>query len=141
MIGWEVSKRKVRGINLAIVASVFPGDSLEHCVCTLLLGTNAMRAGCLPEIRDARFVLDIIGRNSYYLGMKTTISEKGQITIPKAIRDKLGLRPGTIMDFDAIEGKLIGVKKERDDRIGKWLGKGPLPGGLAVDDYLRRVRG
>ena len=75
------------------------------------------------------------------MGMKTTVSEKGQVTIPKAIRDKLGLRPGTIMDFDAIEGKLIGVKKERDDRIGKWLGKGPLPGGRTVDDYLRRVRG
>ena len=73
--------------------------------------------------------------------MKTTVSEKGQVTIPKAIRDKLGLRPGTVLDFNAIEGKLIGVKKEPDDRIGKWLGTGLLPGGLAVDDYLRRVRG
>lgn len=73
--------------------------------------------------------------------MKTTVSEKGQITIPKALRDKLGLRPGTVLDFDAIEGRLIGVKKEQDDPIGKWLGKGLLPGGLAADDYLRRVRG
>ena len=86
-------------------------------------------------------IVDIWSRNSYYLGMKTTVSEKGQITIPKPIRDKLGLRPGTVLDFDAIEGKLIGVKKEQEDRIGRWLGKGPLPGGLAVDDYLRRVRG
>jgi antitoxin PrlF len=46
--------------------------------------------------------------------MKTTVSEKGQVTIPKAIRDKLGLRPGTILDFDAIESKLIGVKKPPD---------------------------
>jgi antitoxin PrlF len=73
--------------------------------------------------------------------MKTTVSEKGQITIPKALRDKLGLRPGTVLDFNAIEGKLVGVKNEQDDRIGRWLGKGNLPGGLAVDDYLRRVRG
>ena len=73
--------------------------------------------------------------------MKTTVSEKGQVTIPKAIRDKLGLRPGTILEFDAIGGKLIGVKKEQDDRIGQWMGKRSLPGGLAVDDYLRRVRG
>jgi AbrB family looped-hinge helix DNA binding protein len=73
--------------------------------------------------------------------MKTVVSEKGQVTIPKAIRDKLGLRPGTVLDFDAIEGKLIGVKKEQEDRIGRWLGKGALPGGLAVDDYLRRARG
>jgi antitoxin PrlF len=73
--------------------------------------------------------------------MKTTVSEKGQITIPKALRDKLGLRPGTILDFNAIEGRLIGVKKEHDDRLGKWLGKGSLPGGLTADDYLGRVRG
>jgi antitoxin PrlF len=73
--------------------------------------------------------------------MKTTVSEKGQVTIPKAIRDKLGLRPGTVLDFVAMEGKLIGVKKEQDDRMGKWLGKGSLPGGLPVDDYLRSVRG
>ena len=73
--------------------------------------------------------------------MKTTVSEKGQITIPKAIRDKLGLRPGTVLDFNAIEGKLVGVKKEQDDRIGRWLGKRTLPGRVTVDDYLRRVRG
>jgi AbrB family looped-hinge helix DNA binding protein len=85
--------------------------------------------------------LDINGSNSYFSGMKSTVSEKGQITIPKALREKLGLRPGTVLDFDAIEGKLIGVKKDQDDRIGKWLGKGLLPGGVAVDDYLKRVRG
>jgi antitoxin PrlF len=72
--------------------------------------------------------------------MKTTVSEKGQITIPKAIRDKLGLRPGTVLDFTAAEGRLIGVKKDPEDRIGRWLGKGLLPGGLSVDDYLRQVR-
>ncbi|MGA2641943.1 MAG: AbrB/MazE/SpoVT family DNA-binding domain-containing protein [Spirochaetia bacterium] len=73
--------------------------------------------------------------------MKAIVSEKGQVTIPKVLRDKLGLRPGTVLDFNAVEGKLVGVKKEQDDRIGRWLGKGTLPGGLAVDDYLRRVRG
>jgi antitoxin PrlF len=73
--------------------------------------------------------------------MKTTVSEKGQITIPKALRDKLGLRPGTVLDFAAVEGKLVGVKKELDDRIGRWLGKGSLPGRLGVDEYLRQVRG
>jgi len=73
--------------------------------------------------------------------MKTTVSEKGQVTIPKAIREKLGLRPGTVLDFVAEEGKLIGVKRAQDDRIGRWLGKATLPGGLPVDDYLRKVRG
>ncbi len=73
--------------------------------------------------------------------MKTTVSEKGQVTIPKAIREKLGLRPGTVLDLTAVEGKLIGVKKEQEDPISRWLGKGKLPGGLDVDEYLRQVRG
>ena len=73
--------------------------------------------------------------------MKTTVSEKGQITIPKVIRDRLGLRAGTVVDFQAIEGKLIGVKTEAADPLRKWLGKGRLPGGLGVDAYLERVRG
>jgi antitoxin PrlF len=73
--------------------------------------------------------------------MKTIVSEKGQVTIPKIIRDKLGLRPGTVLDFDAIGGRLVGIKKEPEDKIARWLGKGALPGGLGVDDYLKRVRG
>ncbi|MCE9599524.1 MAG: AbrB/MazE/SpoVT family DNA-binding domain-containing protein [Spirochaetia bacterium] len=31
--------------------------------------------------------------------MQAVLSEKGQITIPKSIRDELGLRPGEALDF------------------------------------------
>ena len=42
--------------------------------------------------------------------MKTIVSEKGQITIPKAVRTKLGLRPGTVLELDAEKGRLVGRK-------------------------------
>ena len=73
--------------------------------------------------------------------MKSVVSEKGQVTIPKEIRIKLGLRPGTVLDFEAIEGKLVGVKKDAQDPFSSWFGKGRLPGGLDVDSYLAMIRG
>ncbi|MEI8017511.1 MAG: AbrB/MazE/SpoVT family DNA-binding domain-containing protein [Schlesneria sp.] len=40
--------------------------------------------------------------------MKATITSKGQITIPMAIREKLGLKPGDQIDFDENSTILIG---------------------------------
>lgn len=73
--------------------------------------------------------------------MKATISEKGQVTVPKACRDRLGLRVGTVIDFEAVGGKLVGVKRVSEDVFRKWRGKGRLPGGVGVDAYLSRARG
>jgi AbrB family looped-hinge helix DNA binding protein len=74
--------------------------------------------------------------------MKTIVSERGQITLPKAIRVGLGIRPGTIIDFVVENGEIIGRKKESDDPIRKWRGKGRLPDGFSsVDEYLSAIRG
>ena len=42
--------------------------------------------------------------------MKSVVSEKGQVTIPKPLRDKLGLRPGAVLDFVAERGTLVARK-------------------------------
>ena len=73
--------------------------------------------------------------------MKAIVSEKGQVTIPKPCRDRLGLRPGTVLDFEARDGRLIAVKRAKTDAFAKWRGRGKLPGNLTVDDYLKKVRG
>jgi len=85
--------------------------------------------------------LDVPRMNSHHRSMKSVVSEKGQVTIPKQVRDKLGLRPGTMLEFEAVEGRLIGVKREVEDLFRKWLGKGRIPDGQDVDSYLREVRG
>lgn len=38
--------------------------------------------------------------------IKIKVSSKGQVVIPKEIRDKLGIKPGTILNV-SIEGKRI----------------------------------
>lgn len=72
--------------------------------------------------------------------MTAIISEKGQITIPKLVRNQLGLEPGTVVEFEAINGKLVGSKKITQDVFKRWRGRGKLPGGMSVDEYLRRTR-
>ena len=71
---------------------------------------------------------------------RTTVSEKGQITIPKALRETLGIRPGTVLEVAAVRGELIAQKREAEDPLLKWRGRGRLPRGEPVDTYLVRVR-
>jgi len=72
--------------------------------------------------------------------MKAIISEKGQITVPKACREKLGLRAGMILDVQAQQGRLVATKRQAEDVFRKWRGKGKLPGGISVDEYLNKAR-
>ena len=73
--------------------------------------------------------------------MKAIVSEKGQVTIPKELRDQLGLSAGTVLVFRTQGGKLIAQKSIEGDPLDKWWGIGKLPHGLkSVDDYLRSTR-
>ena len=71
--------------------------------------------------------------------MKAIVSEKGQVTIPKAVRQRLGLRPGSALELRAERGRLIGTKVERtDDAVLAVTG---IVKAVAVDDYLASIRG
>jgi AbrB family looped-hinge helix DNA binding protein len=71
--------------------------------------------------------------------MKTTVSEKGQITIPKRLRDRLGLGPGTVLDFEETNGRLVGRKLVPADHLDELVGILELPGG--ADAFIREIRG
>lgn len=70
--------------------------------------------------------------------MKAIVAERGQVTIPKALRDKLGIRPGTELEFAAKDGTLIARKAETDpvSRVFGCLGRG-----IDTDKFIRSVRG
>jgi AbrB family looped-hinge helix DNA binding protein len=72
--------------------------------------------------------------------MKTTVSEKGQITIPKRLRDRLGLRPGTILEFEEANGRLVGRKLGPVDALDELYGILELPPG-GTDAFIREIRG
>ncbi len=71
--------------------------------------------------------------------MRTTVSEKGQITIPKRLRDRLGLRPGTVLEFEETNGRLVGRKLVLADHLDDLIGILDLPGG--TDAFIREIRG
>ena len=54
--------------------------------------------------------------------MKTTVSEKGQVTIPKALRDRLGIRPGAILDVHEEGGRLVATKQSTEDAVSRVYG-------------------
>ena len=72
--------------------------------------------------------------------MNAVLSQKGQVTIPKALRIKLGLLPGAVLEFNAINGKLVARKKVAQDVFKKWRGRGRLPNAMTVTKYLDRAR-
>jgi AbrB family looped-hinge helix DNA binding protein len=73
--------------------------------------------------------------------MNAILSEKGQVTIPKAIRDDLGLVPGSVLDFVEDQGRIIVKRVMTENPVSAWRGKGLLPVGDSVMGYLDRIRG
>ena len=72
--------------------------------------------------------------------MKSIVSEKGQITIPKKIRTEMGLSRGAVLDITIVKGKIVATKKLLLQPGKNWRGKGKLPGGGSVDAYLKKIR-
>ena len=59
-----------------------------------------------------------------------------KITTSKALRESLGIRPETVLEVAAVLGELIAQKREAEDPLLKWRGRGRLPWGETVDAYL-----
>ena len=71
--------------------------------------------------------------------MKAKVAERGQVTIPKVLRERLGLEPGTVLDFKEEQGKLIAVKTTSMDIADHLYGK--LGSGRRTDDVIQALRG
>lgn len=72
--------------------------------------------------------------------MEATVAERGQITLPKAVRDALGLSKGSKLKVE-LEGGRIVLRKDVADAISRVRGRLKLPAGVSSDDILRGLRG
>ncbi len=71
-------------------------------------------------------------------GMKAKVAERGQVTIPKDLRRKLGLSPGTVLDFEEVGGKLIAVKVQPRSPVDAVFGT--LGRGRSTDELMHELR-
>ncbi len=72
--------------------------------------------------------------------MKAVVGERGQATIPKVLRDRLGIKAGTLLDFKEVGGKLVVAKVPRDNDPVKRV-YGCLGTGRNTDALLAELRG
>jgi AbrB family looped-hinge helix DNA binding protein len=77
--------------------------------------------------------------------MSTTVTRKGQVTIPKPVRDRLNLKPGSTVDFQlTADGRVVLVKtgrkaKHRSSRFERF--RGTLKTDMTTDQLMALIRG
>lgn len=73
--------------------------------------------------------------------MKATLTSKGQVTIPTAIRRRLGLKPGQVLDFDESAPYVLAVPVFDEQAMRAVIGRtrGRLP--MTSDEWLDETRG
>ncbi|MGO4872224.1 MAG: AbrB/MazE/SpoVT family DNA-binding domain-containing protein [Roseiarcus sp.] len=75
--------------------------------------------------------------------MTATVTSKGQVTLPKAVRDLLDIGPGSLIDFErAPDGRIVLVKVERTVRASRFSRlRGHAGKGLSTDEIMALTRG
>ena len=69
------------------------------------------------------------------------VTSKGQITLPKEIRERLGVHPGENVGFEEKGGLLIIRKVVAKSPFDKWVGKLKHLEGRRSDELVREARG
>jgi antitoxin PrlF len=75
--------------------------------------------------------------------MSTTVTAKGQVTIPKAVRDLLGIAPGSKVDFHrTADGNVILVRADKKRPVSRFAKlRGHAGKGLTTDAIMALTRG
>jgi AbrB family looped-hinge helix DNA binding protein len=75
--------------------------------------------------------------------MTTTVTAKGQVTIPKPVRDLLGLMPGSKVDFHrAADGSVVLARADKNHTASRFARlRGHAGNGLNTDAIMALTRG
>jgi AbrB family looped-hinge helix DNA binding protein len=71
--------------------------------------------------------------------MRAIVAERGQVTIPKTLRERLGIVSQTVLDFREENGKLVAEKVAREDPVTRV--RGCLKLAKSTDEIIAELRG
>lgn len=73
------------------------------------------------------------------------VGERGQVTIPKDIRDRFGLGPETEVEFSVVQGSILLKKAPKKLDLRRWKGRCESSfaelGYSSVEQFIEDVRG
>ena len=84
--------------------------------------------------------------------MTTTVTVKGQVTLPKAVRDAAGIKPGDSVEVRHVPGVGVVIERQPDDAREAFrrqlediarrqpMRDGPMAG-MTSDEIMRLLRG
>ena len=77
--------------------------------------------------------------------MATTVTSKGQVTVPKAVRDYLGIKPGSAVTFERlVTGEIVlraakAYKKRRGSVFARLRGRATVR--MKTEEIMALTRG
>jgi antitoxin PrlF len=72
----------------------------------------------------------------------TKMTTKGQVTIPKRLRDYLGLKPGSDVDFEIAEDGRVFLKSHHEVPESRFARlRGSAKPGMSTDELMALTRG
>jgi antitoxin PrlF len=71
----------------------------------------------------------------------STITSKSQITLPKEVRERMGLRPGDRIEFVEENGSYVLRKHLEGNPFEKWRGYLKHLAGRTSDELVEEMRG
>lgn len=76
---------------------------------------------------------------SYLSYMKSRVTERGQVTIPKSLRERLGIQPGQVVEFSELDGSIVIRRTAAEHPVDQIFGI--LQAGRSTDELMVELRG
>jgi antitoxin PrlF len=71
--------------------------------------------------------------------MKSRVTERGQVTIPKSLRERLGIKAGQIIEFSEVDGRIVLHRQVASHPVDELFGI--LEAGSGTDILMDSLRG